>query len=98
MVENQELIQLLNTAIVKTKEKKIDSSYEERLSETCKKPAVAALSVAIQHLSENEGISRDQAAMQIVETVRELDSIWNDYVMMEGLSKLKDLLSPPTQQ
>lgn len=98
MVENQELIQLLNTAIVKTKEKRIDSSYEDRLSETCKKPAVSALSIAIEHLSEKENISRDQAAMQIVETVRELDSIWNDYVMMEGLSKLKDLLKTPTQQ
>lgn len=98
MVENQELIQLLNTAIVKTKEKRIDSSYEDRLSETCKKPAVAALSIAIETLSERENISRDQAAMQIVETVRELDSIWSDYVMMEGLSKLKDLLKSPTHQ
>lgn len=98
MVENQELIQLLNTAIVKTKEKRIDSSYEERLSETCKKPAVLALSIAIEQLSEKENISRDQAAMQIVETVRELDSIWSDYVMMEGLSKLKDLLKTPTRQ
>jgi hypothetical protein len=97
MVENQELIQLLNTAIVKTKEKRIDSSYEDRLSETCSKPAVSALSIAIENLSESQSISRDQAAMQIVETVRELDSIWNDYVMMEGLSKLKDLLKTPPQ-
>jgi hypothetical protein len=98
MVENQELIQLLNTAIVKTKEKRIDSSYEDRLSETCKKPAIHALSIAIETLSESENISRDQAAMQLVETVRELDSIWTDYVMMEGLSKLKDLLKTPPQQ
>lgn len=90
--ENQELVQLLNTAIIKTKEKKIDSSYEERLSETCQTPAIKALSLAINHLSESEKISRDQAAMQIVETVRELDSIWSDYVMMEGLGKLKELL------
>lgn len=98
MVENQELIQLLNTAIVKTKEKRIDSSYEDRLSDTCKTPAVKALSIAIESLSETQNISRDQAAMQIVETVRELDSIWSDYVMMEGLSKLKDLLKTPPQQ
>lgn len=98
MVENQELIQLLNTAIVKTKEKRIDSSYEDRLSDTCKTPAVKALSIAIESLSETQNISRDQAAMQIVETVRELDAIWSDYVMMEGLSKLKDLLKTPPQQ
>ncbi|MCF8057988.1 MAG: hypothetical protein K9K67_01725 [Bacteriovoracaceae bacterium] len=98
MVENQELIQLLNTAIVKTKEKRIDSSYEDRLSETCRKPAIQSLSLAIENLSETQNISRDQAAMQLVETVRELDSIWSDYVMMEGLSKLKDLLKTPPQQ
>ena len=90
--ENQESVQLLNTAIIKSKEKKIDSSYEERLANTCKTPAVKALTVAISHLSESENISRDQAAMKIVETVRELDQIWSDYVMMEGISKLKELL------
>ena len=90
--ENQESVQLLNTAIIKTKEKKIDSSYEDRLSNTCQTPAVKALSVAIAHLSESEKISRDQAAMKLVETVRELDQIWSDYVMMEGISKLKELL------
>ncbi len=98
MLQNQELVQLLNTAIVKTKEKKIDSSYEERLAATCESPAISALAVAIQHLSESENISRDQAAMQLVETVRELDSIWSDYVMMEGLSKLKDLLKSSNLQ
>lgn len=91
--ENQELVQLLNTAIIKTKEKRIDSSYEERLAKTCESPAVQALSVAISHLSEKQKVSRDQAAIQIVETIRELDSIWNDYVVMEGLGKLKEALS-----
>ena len=90
--ENQELVQLLNTAIIKSKEKKISSSYEERLSETCSSSAVTAISIAINHLAETQKISKDQAAMEIVETVRELDSIWNDYVMMEGLGKLKSLL------
>jgi hypothetical protein len=92
ITENQELIQLLNTAVVKTKEKKIDSSYEERLSEVCQRPAINALSHAISKLSEQENISQDQAAMELIETVRDLDSIWNDYVLMEGLTKLKDLL------
>lgn len=93
--ENQELIQLLNTAIVKSKEKKIDSSYEKRLAEICKQPAVNAIASAISTLADSEKISRDHAAVQIVETLRELDSIWNHYVMMEGLGKLKDLLKEP---
>ena len=90
--ENQESVQLLNTAIIKSKEKKIDNSYEERLTKTCKTPAIEALGVATTHLSEKNKISRDQAAIEIIETVRELDKIWNDYVMMEGMAKLKDVL------
>jgi hypothetical protein len=97
-LHNQELIQLLNTAVVKTKEKKIDSSYEERLSEVCQRPAIDALSFAIAKLSESQNISRDQAAVQLIETVRDLDTVWNDYVLMEGLSKLKDLLKSNTPQ
>lgn len=95
-MENQELVQLLNTAIVKSKEKKIDSTYERRLSEICKQPAVNAIAGAISTLADSEKISRDHAAVQIVETLRELDSIWNNYVMMEGLGKLKELLKDPT--
>ena len=90
--ENQESVQLLNTAIIKSKEKKIDSTYEERLAEVCRSPAVKALTHAITAFSESQKISPDQAAIQLIETVRELDTIWNDYVMMEGLSRLKDLL------
>ena len=92
MLEYQESVQLLNTAIIKSKEKQIDCSYEERLAKTCATPAVKALTFAINHLAESQKISCDQAAVQLVETVRELDSIWNDYVLMEGINKLKGLL------
>ena len=92
MTDNQECIQLLNTAIIKSKERKIDSSYEQRLSKTCADPAIAALTVAINYLAETEKISNDQAAIRIVETVRSLDSIWTDYLLMEGLGVIKDHL------
>jgi hypothetical protein len=48
--------------------------------------------IAVDHLAEEEKMSKDQAAISVVETIRELDSIWNDYVLMEGIGKLKDLL------
>lgn len=98
MDNNQEYVQLLNTAIIKSKEKKIDSSYEQRLSNTCSGPAVKALGMAVKQLSDELKISHDQAAVMLVETVRELDSIWSDYVMMEGISKLKELLQSHDQE
>jgi hypothetical protein len=92
MSEKQDAIQLLNTAIIKSKEKKINATYEERLSKVCSSPVMNAILVAVENLSEDQKISKDQASVQIIETIRELDSIWNDYVLMEGIGKLKDLL------
>jgi hypothetical protein len=92
MSENQDAIQLLNTAIIKSKERKINTSFETRLTTICNSPVVNALVIAIDHLSEEQNISKDHAAVMLVETLRELDSIWNDYVLMEGIGKLKDLL------
>ncbi|MBT3982994.1 MAG: hypothetical protein HOE90_16685 [Bacteriovoracaceae bacterium] len=91
-MENLDSVQLLNTAIIKSKEKEIDQTYEERLKTVCSTPVFGALNKAIASLSESQKISRDEAAIKIVETIRELDTIWNDYVMMEGIDRLKTLL------
>ena len=92
LLEDKDSIQVLNTAIIKSKEKKIDSSFEEKLAKTCQTPAIRALAIAVAQLADSEKISRDVAAMMIVETVRELDQSWNDYLMIEGLEKIKETL------
>ncbi|MFZ8934357.1 MAG: hypothetical protein ACO20H_02520 [Bacteriovoracaceae bacterium] len=92
MTTNQTSIQILNTAIIKSKEKKIDSSFDEKLSALCDRPAIKAISLAISHLSETENISRDRAAMEIVSTIRGLDESWHDYLLMEGIHKVKESL------
>jgi len=96
MSDKQDAIQLLNTAVIKSKEKIINSSYEDRLAKICNSPVMNSLLAAVDHLSEQQKISKDHAAIQIIETIRELDTIWNDYVLMEGISKLKDLLKNKT--
>jgi hypothetical protein len=87
-----ESIQLLNTAIIKSKEKKINSSYEERLTKINNSPAIEAINKSISLLAESQKISRDQAALQVIDAMRELDSIWSDYVTMEGIDRLKAML------
>ena len=87
-----ESIQLLNTAIIKSKEKKINSSYEERLTKINNSPAIEAINKSISYLAESQKISRDQAALQIIDAMRELDSVWSDYVTMEGIDRLKAML------
>lgn len=92
MSDKQDAIQLLNTAVIKSKEKRINATYEERLATICNSPVMNALLVAVDHLSEDQKISKDHASVQLIETLRELDSIWTDYVLMEGIGKLKELL------
>ncbi len=92
LTENQDFAQLINTAIIKTKEKKLKHSYEDRLAKACHSPVIASLGVAISHLAETQNLSNDQAAIMIVETVRELNSVWEDYISMEGINHLKNLL------
>lgn len=87
-----ESIQIINTAIIKSKEKQINIAYEERLKELNQSPAMKALSKAITLLSESEKVSRDQAALMLIETIRDLDKVWTDYVTMEGIDRLKDFL------
>lgn len=89
---NFESIQLVNTAIIKSKEKLIDKSYEERLRKLNDSPALKALDKAISDYAETENVSRDQAALQVVSLIRELDKLWNDYVLMEGIDRLKEHL------
>ena len=95
--KEKEFIQIINTAIVKSKEKGINSFYEERLLDICQQPAIKALNVAVAHLSSIQKISQDQAAIELIEAIRELDSVWDDYVKMEGLGKLKELLKNTPQ-
>lgn len=87
-----ESIQLLNTAIIKSKEKKINSSYEDRLTKINNSPAIEAINKSISLLAESQKITRDQAALQIIDAIRELDSVWSDYVTMEGIDRLKSIL------
>lgn len=87
-----ESIQLLNTAIIKSKEKRINSAYEERLKKINNSPAIEAINKSISILAENQNISRDQAALQVIDAIRELDNVWSDYVTMEGIDRLKTML------
>lgn len=92
-MENLETIQLFNTAIIKTQKRGINHSYEERLREICQTPVFKALGKAVIHHSDTQKISRDQAAMDIIETISQLNSIWSEYITTEGIDRLKKNLN-----
>lgn len=87
-----DFFKLLNTAVIKSREKKLDVSYEDRLKKLCNTPAIEALGHATSYLSHHLEIPKEEAALMLVETIKELDNVWYDYVAMEGIEKLKKLL------
>lgn len=93
-MDNIDSVQVLNTAIIRSKERSVDIAYEERLKRVCSSPAFEAINRSISYLAESQKISRDQSAMQIIEAIKELDKVWDDYVMVEGLEKLKQQMGP----
>lgn len=92
-----ESVQIINTAIIKSKERSIDLGYEERLRKICASPAFEAIHRSITYLAEAQKISRDQSAIEIIRTLKELDRVWDDYVMVEGLEKLKQQLDSDSE-
>lgn len=87
-----ETLQLLNTAVIKRKEKYIRANFEERLRNLQDSPALDILQKAITQLSEQKHVTRDQAALMVIEAVNELENIWSEFIAAEGIDKLKEML------
>lgn len=83
---------LFNTAIIATKVPK-NTNYSTRLNGLVKNRAFKAILKSIASYAEEMGLPEDQAAEEIVQTFREIDSIWDEYIFHEGLEKLKSHLS-----
>ena len=83
---------LFNTAVIATKLPKL-SNYSSKLSELVQGKAFQAILLAIRAYAEQTGVTEEQAAEEIVETFRNIDQVWNDYIFQEGLDKLKSNLS-----
>lgn len=83
---------LFNTAIIATKIPKL-TNYSAKLSELVQSRSFQAILKAIREHALENGLSEEIAAEEIVQTFREIDQVWNDYIFQEGLDKLKGNLS-----
>lgn len=89
-MNNLETMQMLNTSIVNSKSEGIDNDYDSRLTALCESEEMKAISSVVEKLSNALSITRDEAANRIFGTIRELDKVWDDYLLMEGLLALKN--------
>ena len=83
---------LFNTAIIATKVPK-NTNYSTRLNALVKNRAFKTILKTIAAYAEETGMPQDQAAEEIVQTFREIDAIWDEYIFHEGLEKLKSHLN-----
>jgi len=57
-------------------------------------PAFRSILGAVRQLARLSGISEKEAAEQIIESFRKVDQIWGDYLVQEGINRVK---SAPSQ-
>ena len=43
-------------------------------------------------MAEQKNVTRDQAALMVIETVNELENIWSEFIAAEGIDQLKEIL------
>jgi hypothetical protein len=87
-----ELTRIFNTAVVATKVEGV-RDYSAELCAVMESPGFRAILTAVRTLAVSEGLTERKAAETILQTFRKADRIWGDYLIQEGIDRLKS--SPP---
>lgn len=86
---DHQLLRVFNTAIIATRVGDSDRDLSGALMEIVSTPAFKAILAATRELALSQGISEKEAASTIIETFRQVDKVWSDYVFREGVERLK---------
>jgi hypothetical protein len=86
--QRDRLNQIFNTALVSTRsEAHLESANE--IHRLMGEPALAAILQSIQLLAGEQGTSEMEAARDIIRTFRKMDQLWTEYLVAEGVERLK---------
>lgn len=84
----EELTRIFNTALIATQtETKRDFSAE--LYQLTQSSSFKTILSAVRNLSRIQGISERQAAEEVIQTFRKMDEIWSQYLVREGVDRLR---------
>jgi len=87
-VSRARLNQIFNTALVNTRAEE-QTEVTEELYRLMELPAFACVLKAIQSLASEQGASEIDAARDVIRTFRRVDRIWSEYLIQEGVERLK---------
>lgn len=93
MSKMNETIQLINSAIIKSRELDLKTDLQARMTKIAESDEMEAFDAAISEFAKKQKVTKEQAALKFVSTLRELDSIWNQYLLIEGSDRLKESLN-----
>jgi hypothetical protein len=86
--QRSRLNQIFNTALVSShSETKPDSANE--IQSLMESPGFGAILHSIQLLAGEQGTSEIEAARELIRTFRRMDRLWTDYLVSEGVERLK---------
>ena len=88
LAQRNRLNQIFNTALVSSRSDTNPYTAAEihKLMET---PAFRGILHATQLLAGDQGISEIEAAREIIRTFRKMDQLWTEYLVSEGVERLK---------
>lgn len=88
-----ELTRVFNTALVASKVEGV-RDYSAELCAIMESPGFRAILTAVRTLSASEGLTERKAAETIIQTFRRMDRVWGDYLVQEGIDRLKSSAPP----
>jgi len=87
-LQRNRLNQIFNTALVSSRADSKPSSAGE-IQSLMDTPAFGSVLQSIQLLAGEQGISEIEAAREVIRTFRKMDLLWTEYLVAEGVERLK---------
>ncbi|MCM0604775.1 MAG: hypothetical protein KA715_01660 [Xanthomonadaceae bacterium] len=88
---DEQLIKQINAAFVNSHAHGQKESSAQELQRILTSPALGAILRSIRILASEEGITEMVAAENVVDAMQSLDSIWTQYLIQEGLARIKQV-------
>ena len=87
-MQRSRLNQIFNTALVSSRADAKPNSATE-LHQLMETPAFGSILQSIQLLAGEQGVSEMEAARDVIRTFRKMDQLWTEYLVSEGVERLK---------
>ena len=87
-LNRERLAQVFNSALVTTRSEENTQSTAE-LYRLMDQSSFTAILNSIQSFASDKGISEVEAAREVIQTFRKIDQIWTQFLLAEGVERLK---------